>query len=400
MALKKYDVIIAGASFVGMSMALALAQLPLRIALLEAREMTLPDSDDVDQRGLALSAVSQRIFQGLGLWPSLADRACPIASVHVSQQGQLGRTLIDAKEEQAPALGYVVPAFHLLTVLREQVLAQDNIDFLCPAPVSEISQHAEHVTVTYGEEKITAPLLIAADGQRSMIRKQLNIAVDAHDYQQDAIVTNVRLGRSHQQRAYERFTPQGILAMLPLSDQRSVSILSVDRGRASELLNLPDHDYLAHLQQLFGYRLGRLQAISKRQTHPLTMQVAQSVVADRVVLLGNAAQSLNPVAAQGFNLGLRDCAALATLLKRNLRDVGASEVLRDYQDARKVDVTRIRRLSDGLAHVFNSSLAPLAMARGAGLLAMDCLPMVKSEFANLAMGNNVLDSPLAAGLPL
>ncbi|NND60235.1 MAG: 2-octaprenyl-6-methoxyphenyl hydroxylase, partial [Gammaproteobacteria bacterium] len=272
-----------------------------------------------------------------------------------------------------------------------------------PATVDEVSQDDELVTLTVstgGElRKITARLLVVADGARSATREKLGIAAATTEYGQHALIANVTPQQAHRNVAYERFTPDGPLAFLPMSNGRCSVVWTQKPEASTQVLELDDHAFLGALQAAFGYRLGTLQKTGKRFAYPLSLVQAQRIVSGRAVVIGNAAHGLHPVAGQGFNLGLRDVAALAEVIADS-DDPGRRSTLRRYRRWRAADHKRVINFTDGLVRLFGSDLGPVRAARGAGLVAMNLLRGPRALLARQSMGLSGKLPRLARGVPL
>jgi len=406
-----YDVVIAGGGLVGGSLALALSGTGCRVALIEA---VPPESDaqpSFDDRTLALSRGSQRILEQLGLWSRLVDNTWSVRQIHVSQQGAFGTALIDAAEQGIDELGFVIKSRELGQALWQQLREQSELDLLCPARVTATDSGQDVRTVAIetdaGSRTLRTRLLVVADGARSKLRTALGVSAAERDYEQVAVVANVQIdpGRSGH-RAYERFTSEGPLALLPGADGLYTAVLARHSDDVEEVMAMPDGELLALLQELIGFRLGRLQRIGKRQAYPLSLVTAERIITERAVMIGNAAHGLHPVAAQGFNLGLRDVAALAETLAdarhagSGSLDAGSPELLQAYADWRGKDQRKVVDFTDGLIRLFGVSGAAASAVRGISLNAFDILPPVKRELARQTMGLAGRMSRLARGLPL
>lgn len=403
---ERFDLLIVGAGPVGASLALALDGQGLRIAMVEARPLGDPGQPSFDDKALALSLASVRILDSLGLWSRLEPEAGAIRSVHVSQQGRLGRTRLTAEDIGEPFLGQVVPARALGACLTDALRDAADVTLFNPASLASLQPGPDTTGVVLaeegGERRVETSLVVGADGSRSRVATLLGVEQERTDYGQVAVATNVTVDEAHRGRAYERFTPAGPLALLPLQGQRMGLVWAGPPDFAEELLSLSDEAFLERLQSAFGFRLGRFRRVGERKRYPLAASRARSVTAPRAVLMGNAAQTLHPVAAQGFNLGLRDVAALAeTLLEARSRgrDHGSDAVLARYADWRAADTRRTGRMTHALVRLFDRELAPLAHARGLGLMALDLVPRARTAFARRAMGLEGHVSRLARGLP-
>jgi 2-octaprenyl-6-methoxyphenol hydroxylase len=404
------DILIAGGGMVGASLASALARLPLKVALVEAVPFASEGQPSFDDRTVALSRSSQAILDTLGLWPSLASQVFPIRSIHVSERGRLGTSVINADEEGVPALGYVAASRILGATLWAGLAGRDNLDLHCPAKVVRVEPGAEAVRAWLagpdGERELRARLLVVADGARSILRTQLGVEARFRPYGQSAIVGNVAVtDRRWPDRAFERFTPEGPLALLPAGPGRRAFILTRRTDEAPGVAALPEPEFLALLQDTFGFRLGRFSGLGRRQVYPLELVTAERLTGPRFVLVGNAAHSMHPVAGQGYNLGLRDVAFLAETVADHFRagrsaDPGGAEVLAAYLDRRRRDQRNVVSFTDGLIRLFGDGRPGMATARGLGLLAFDLVPGAKAFLARETMGLGGRLSRLARGLPL
>jgi 2-octaprenyl-6-methoxyphenol hydroxylase len=393
------DVAIAGGGMVGLSLAAALAELSLDVVVIEP---VAPESDEqpsFDSRTTALSSGSRHVLEGIGAWASLAARATPIRRIHVSERGIFGTATLDAGEQGLAALGYTIENRLLGQALRKRVAAFPRIR-LCPARVAGLEPGADTMRLsTDTGETIEARLLVAADGAQSAVRSALGIGASTAEYGQHAVIAHVDTTRFHDNTAFERFTENGPLAVLPIAEGRSAIVWTLAPEAAGRVLALPDHAFLDELQQAFGLRLGRFTRVGRRQAYPLALTQAERLTAPRAAVLGNAAQSLHPVAGQGFNLALRDVAMLAELVAEG-GDPGAPALLDRYADWRTPDREAVVRFTDALVRGFRLPLGPLRRARGQGLLLFDLLRPVKREFARRTMGLAGRQPRLVRGLPL
>lgn len=386
-----YDVAIVGGGMVGASLACALSGTPLRVALIEAVTAESDQQPSYDDRGLSLSLASHRILAGLSLWPSLAPAATPIEHIHISDRGRFGFVRLHAKDLGLPALGYVVLARELGRALLQGVNDAPNVEFLCPARVVAAQPGANSVQLQLQDDcpvgSLDCRLLVVADGTRSPLRDTLGMAVSGRDFHQTAIVATVTPQRSHDNWAFERFTDTGPLALLPLGDGLCVLVHAVPTAQARDWLELDDEDFLTGVQARLGRRLGRLLKVGSRKSYPLLRKEARDQIQGRVLLLGNAAHTLHPNGAQGFNLGLRDVAGLAEhLTAAGMTDPGSGQLLQDYADSRRADQRRTGRFTDGLAALFYNNNPAKVVLRDAGMLLTDLLPGLKKEIMRLGMG--------------
>ena len=405
---KNYDVIIVGGGMAGASLACALADTGIRIAIIEAVPWQSDQQPSYDVRTISLSHGSRLIYETMGIWQQISPQAmCPINSIHISDRGHPGLTHLDRKDAGVEALGYVVENRALGAALMNRLETLGHVDLISPATVSEVEIGEDFATLfcTAEDEKliVQGKLVVIADGGRSGLRDKLNFQTSVDDYQQTAIVCNVTPGKSHQHCAYERFTPSGPLAMLPMNDNRCWCVWAVDGEDVDEFCSLPDEQFLARLQQEFGDRLGRFRRAGKRYAYPLARNRVDRSISSRVVLVGNAAHTVHPVAAQGFNLGLRDVTWLAEVVAAahaGQQDIGMLEVLQGYEDIRARDTKRVTGFTHAMIKIFTSQLPPVIAGRNAGLLVTDMVPEFKHALLKRTMGLTGRQSRLARGLPL
>ena len=401
-----YDLLIIGGGMVGASLACAVAESGLRIGLVEAHAFDSDSHPGYDARSLALAYGSRLIFEGLGVWQGMAE-ATPICHIHISDRGRPGFARINAKELGFDALGYVAEARLIGAALMTRLNSLNGIDLLCPAKLEsvELYNDAAHITLLCNDQyfEVTAKLVVAADGAQSQVRRQLGIDALRWDYDQSAIIANVSPERPHQNTAFERFTDNGPMALLPLDHERCALICTAPTAATKDLLALTDEAFIRQLQQRFGERLGRFLKVGRRQAYPLYMTKSREQIRPRVAIIGNAAQTLHPIAGQGFNLGLRDVAVLAEIIvdatKTGL-DIGHSSVLNAYADWRRWDRRRTIAFTDGLARLFINPLAPLRVARNLGLIVLDLFLPTKRFLAQQAMGLGGKLPRLTRGMPL
>ena len=402
-----YDMIIVGGGMVGASLAISLAHSGMRLALIEAYTPGAESQPSYDDRAIALAYGTRRIFEATGVWPSLAEVAEPIRDIHVSDRGHFGFTRLSAADEGVPALGHVVTARELGRVLLHQMRQDASLEVIAPARVISFEDRGGQVRVEIERDglmsSIECRLLVAADGGNSSIREQLDVPVQRWEYGQSAVVTNITPAQPHRNVAYERFTDSGPVALLPMTEQRCAVVWTVRDEHLDSVLALDDDAFLSAFQERFGYRLGRFLRVGKRAAYPLSLVRARKSVRGRVAVIGNAAHTLHPIAGQGFNLGIRDVAALAEVVDSVFKaggDIGAAENLALYEGWRSAEQRNVALATDALARLFSNPLVAVRLGRNLGLLAMDLLPGAKHSLARAAMGMLGRQPRLARGVPL
>lgn len=389
-----FDVLIVGGGMVGASFACALADSGLAVGMVEAVPFAAPDQPSYDERTTALSWGTRRLFESLGLWTGLAAEAAPIRHLHVSERGRFGMTRVHHDDYGVEALGYVLPNRVLGRTLYRRLEALANVRIISPARFAGLTRDDDGVSVTIVDEheterRLRTRLLVGADGARSRVREALGIAAETRDYHQKAIVTTVRPQRDPAGTAFERFAPDGPLAILPRSGESCAVVWTLPSGRADALLDADTGTFLAELQAAFGYRLGRLSTPGERFAYPLIRLVAVDPTAARALLVGNAGHNLHPAAAQGFNLAMRDVMVLARLLRTAARrgiDPGDADLLAEWRAARQADQRRVSEFTDRIVRIFSNRVPGLGPARSLGLLGLELLPSIKHDMARRSMG--------------
>jgi len=402
-----YDLVIVGGGLVGASLAIALSGRDLRIAVVESSVPSERNQSThgYDDRAIALSYGSARVFEGMGVWSKIALQAEPIRHIHVSDRGHFGFAQLDAHQEGVPALGYVVTARQIGQVLLSTLSRCKDVELIAPAKVVGLQVEENQARVSLKQEsqvtELNAKLVVAADGGNSFIRDLLNIKTRRWDYGQHAVVANITPDRAHQGVAYERFTQSGPVALLPMQGDRCALVWTLAEDRVDEVMALDDADFLDAFQERFGFRLGRFNRVGTRLQYPLSLVRALEPVRSRVALIGNAAHTLHPIAGQGFNLGVRDIAALAEVIAQADRsDIGHSEVLMRYASWRGRDQQGVSLATDALVRLFTNPLSLVGFVRNMGLLTLDALPFARRSFARAAMGQAGKLPRLARGLSL
>lgn len=396
------QVIIVGGGMVGLSLSLMLAKANIAVKLLEAVKYPNYDDQNVapyhssfDARNTALSRRSVQIYQKLGLWDALQQHATPILQVHITEQGSFGKARLVAEQEKVESFGQVIENAWLGRVLLTKVRQQPLIELIDGVKVTALAQDAEqvHIEAQRGDEllKLESKLLIAADGRDSFCRQAIGVGVDVHDYDQVAIVTTVQTSKPHEQVGFERFSALGPLALLPLPGEYRRSVVwPVKKGTEDEWLGEEnDQHFLSALQQTYGDRAGKFEKTGKRFSYPLSQVLAHKQAVGRVILMGNAAHTIHPVAGQGFNLCLRDADVLLRYLVNQLSasdDIGNPDNLLAYEQARLSDQQRVIKFCDTVVRGFSNQNPLLKLIRNTGLIAFDVIPGVKPLVANYAMG--------------
>lgn len=383
---------IIGGGLVGASLALALQDGARArgwcIHLIEPFEPGHEYQPSYDARSTALSYGTRLIYQRLGLWEHIAERAEPILRIHVSERGSFGAARLDCTREGVEALGYVVEnawiGHCLWQALDDQVVIRH-----CPAEVERLEPGATGYRLSFTDgQQLECDLTVLADGGRSGLREQLGIQVSRRPYGQTALIANITPGKPHGGLAFERFTEDGPMALLPLQDDRCALVWTRSQADAARLAQAQAHEavFLGELQEAFGYRLGALQQVGARHLYPLTLIEAEEQVRSGLVVLGNAAHSLHPIAGQGYNLSLRDVEALSVALLRSDAALGDLAVLQEYARRQRFDQRVTVGFSDQVTRLFGDSGRLVAAGRNLGLLGLDLMPAAKRWFARQAMG--------------
>lgn len=408
-----FDIIIAGGGLSGTLAALSLSQIkksdgePLSIAIVEATKATKPSSSsknapsaDFDARVLALSHGSMQYLKALGLSPELSGIAATIDNIHISDRGHYGKARLSAHEHDVTAVGYVIEMVQLGKTLSTSLENYTNISWYCPDKISAIEWQVDRVSVQLASEKLlSANLLLACDGGQSSCRQFAQIGARVKDYQQSAIIANVSMQKAHKNRAFERFTEQGPIALLPLLDHQSGSsedhhykcsiVWTLNSSQGRDIAQLNAQEFASAFEQAFGSWLGKITKVGKRTLYPLNLVLADAQIYHRTVLVGNASHTLHPIAGQGFNLGLRDVEQLTQLIAQavNNNECYASlSLLTQYAEQRKKDHQQVIALTDSLVTLFSNQLPPLVVGRNIGLKVLNYLTPFKKAFTNKTMG--------------
>ncbi|MGH8182855.1 MAG: FAD-dependent monooxygenase [Rhodanobacteraceae bacterium] len=427
---ERSDILIVGGGLVGTSLALALDAIGREVALVEAAlpHVAAPASDDND-RNLVLARASVNALKVLGVWPQLEASAGTIRRVEVSRAGEFGRVRMSADEVGVDALGRVVPGRVLAAALEQRLIACKHVHRLVPAKLEKLEPvHADstqagtgrpphppnasrlppspptrlggegwgegvpraagwraRIATADGEREIEARLVVGADGSDSVVRAQVGVAARQHDYAQILFVCTVACERDIPDCAFERFTDNGPVALLPLPNQRRGLVLTVAAERHDEVAAMDDVTFVALAQQRFGWKLGRLSRPGRRFPHRIRCVLADALTAPRAALVGNAAQTVHPIGAQGFNLGLRDALTLAELIA-GADDPGASSLLNEYASRRQPDREGVLAFSHGLVSLACLAQPALAPLRSLAMLALDAAPPLRRVVARHGMG--------------
>lgn len=394
----KVDITILGAGMAGASLVHLLAPARaagLSIALIDRQPLSW-DKDDSDRppsfdgRATALSWGTRQILEELDIWNSIAPYVCSIDHIQVSDEGRFGQAQLHANEQNTEALGYIIENHRLGQGLLAGLNDSDKLHVMAPNCAETVRMTAEGAELILDDgRKLTTKLLIMADGGRSPLPRQLGIEQSRKDYGAQALVTQVKCEKPHDHWAYERFSSDGPIAFLPLNKDEYAVVWTLSDDEIDDVLALADDVLTERLQARVGYRVGKISAIGERLTYPLALVKSSEQVRRSLVLLGNAAHSLHPVAGQGFNLTLRDAAALAEHLNRAAmqgQDVGSLEVLEAYLQQQSADQRNTIAASDLLPRIFGSKVPAVALLRDAGLLTMAAAPVARRLFARHAMG--------------
>lgn len=398
-----YDIAVVGGGLTGVTLACALSGTGLRIALIEAVAFDAPPDANMKARNIALAWGTRVMFDALGLWSAMADDATAIERLHVSQAGHFGRVMVDASEYDLPALGYVVPNLSMIAALRRQLPNLSQVETIAPARFESLrytDDDAVELTIddNGSSRSLTTRLVIGADGTHSKVRQALEIGARFDDYQQSAVVTRIRTERPLAGCAYERFTPQGPIAILPFIKETAAVVWTVPSEQAQQLLALGDEAFMQTFERHFGQRLGQLASAGPRGAFPLARMLCDQAWAHRAALIGNAGHSLHPAAAQGFNLAIRDALGLAANLREQQQlqgeqfDPGQDDWLAAWAENRRPDQHRVANFTDRIVRLFSNHVPGLGHARGAGLFGLSLAPGIRRDMAHRSMGMALLDS--------
>ncbi|WP_417883839.1 2-octaprenyl-6-methoxyphenyl hydroxylase [Vibrio rumoiensis] len=392
--MKCYDIAIIGAGMAGATLALAvdrLCQGQLTIAVIEAYEMNEQDAHPgFDSRAIALSFGTVGILKQLDLWHRFEEFVTAITDIEISDRGHLGLADITAQQEHVESLGYVVELENVGRIYQQALHNCQAIDYFCPLKVTNIERTVEKVTVSLTDgQVIDTRLLVAADGALSESCQQLNIPLKEIDFEQFAVIANVTTEIKPQGRAFERFTQTGPVAFLPMSEGRSSVVWCMPEDRAKRMMNVDEATLIDALQKDFGWRLGKITKVGMPACYPLLLRYRESMVSHRFAIIGNAAQTLHPIAGQGFNLGIRDVMSLAEevgIAYQANGDVGCYSMLSRYRQRRELDRNQTMSLTSSLVHCFSNHWPAMRVGRNLGLLAINYLPYIKQPIVKRTMG--------------
>jgi len=411
-----FDVVISGGGLSGSLMALSLADLKktdgnlLSIAIVEAIKPNLDSDDDAgplfDDRVLALSHGSSSYLKKMGVWQHLSSDACAIEKIDISDKGHYGKARLEAQKHGVSALGYVIEMALIGKGLLKELTSKPNVHWYSPNKIADINwqlnnqsneqinDRNDKVEVKLdSEQSLQTSLLLACDGANSPCRKLAGIDISHSDYQQVALIANVATKKAHNNKAFERFTKFGPLAMLPLSELNGESrcslVWTMSPEQSEGILALPESEFKSQLELAFGSWLGAITHVGKRDVYPLVLLQAQQQTYHRMALIGNASHTIHPIAGQGFNLGLRDVQKMSALIENSLNektDIGSFALLTEYSNERQKDQKQVIELTDSLVTLFANDLLPLVAGRNIGLKVMNYLSPLKSTLVNKLMG--------------
>ena len=364
----------------------------IQIALIEATDITPSQVNEFDDRVLALSHGSVEYLRALNVWQLMSDDATAINDIHISDRGHYGKARVSAKDHQVEALGYVLPLSSIANGLLAALKTSDAITWLTNTKIENLDIQQDQTTIKLVDGKsVNTKLVIACDGGQSMCRQAANIATHQRDYQQWAVIANVTTEHAHHNRAFERFTEHGPIAMLPMSGQQCSLVWTLPPEQAQHIKALSDDEFCLALEQAFGSWLGEITGTSRRSIFPLALVQAERQIYHRMALVGNASHTIHPIAGQGFNLGLRDVKVLADLLAElqlnsDSSDLGTASLLNQYQVLRESDQQAVIKLTDSMVTLFSNDLPPLVAGRNIGLKVMNYLSPLQQAFVNKTMG--------------
>lgn len=377
----------------GATLALAISSLTQGRLLVHLIEATSPEDfthPGFDARAIALAQGTCQQLSAIGVWSVMANCATPITDIHVSDRGHAGSVNLNAKHYGVEALGQVVELHDAGQRLFSLLSKAPGVHLHCPARVVTVNRRADSASVTLDNgETLEARLLVAADGSNSTLAQACGIRWQRESYQQVGVIANITTSLPHGGRAFERFTEHGPLALLPMSKGRSSLVWCHPIEKQAEVKGWSDEQFLFELQQAFGWRLGKMLQTGARHSYPLQLLTASGHISHRLALVGNAAQTLHPIAGQGFNLGLRDVMTLSETLAeawQQQQDIGSYQILSRYQQRRQPDQRATVGITDGLVRLFANRYTPLVAGRNLGLMAMERIPPLRDAFTRRTLG--------------
>jgi len=382
-------VLIVGGGLVGASLAIALDAAGIEAVMVEAAAPRIGEQPSYDERNLALARATVNGLAAIGVWPHVSAQATPIRHIHVTRAGEFGSVRMDADRHGVDAMGWTLPARELGAGLLRRLDECRHLTRLAPARLEALEPTSSgwraRISTPDGVTDLDTPLLVGADGTASFVRDRLGIAAERHDYGQTLFVCTVTPERDHAHRAYERFADDGPVALLPLSGRRCGMVLTVPREEADAVASLDNEAFIALAQQRFGWRLGRLSRPGRRHPYAIQRVASKELIGPRAVLVGNAAQTVHPIGAQGFNLGLRDALTLAELVA-DADDPGSEALLERYAARRAADREGTMTMSHGLVQLACLAQPLLGPLRSMAMLAFDRLPPLQRLMARRGMG--------------
>ncbi len=388
--LSSADVLIVGGGPVGGTLACALSAAGMEVIAVDQADPAAGLDAGFDGRASSIALGSQRILDALGLWAGMEPHAAPIRHIRVSEGESPLFLHYDERDTGGPPFGYMVENRFIRKALFDRVPTLDTVRLFAPARVAGLERSASGVEARLADgRRISARLIVGADGRASGVRAGAGIRVTGWPYRQTAIVCTVAHERPHDFVAHEHFLPTGPFAVLPLLGNRSSIVWTERKDLAPAIMALDEAEFLAELEHRFGDYLGRLRVVGPRWSYPLSLQHAETAIALRLALVGDAAHAMHPIAGQGLNMGLRDVAALTEVLAEARRlglDIGADTVLERFQRWRRFDNTLMLAMTDGLNRLFSNAIGPVRLARGLGLAAVNRMPPLKRLFVRSAMG--------------
>jgi 2-octaprenyl-6-methoxyphenol hydroxylase len=384
------DVLIVGGGPVGGTLACALSAAGMEVVAVDQADPAAGLDAGFDGRASSIALGSQRILDALGLWAGMEPHAAPIRHIRVSEGDSPLFLHYDERDTGGPPFGYMVENRFIRKALFDRIPTLDTVRLLAPARVRGLERSGSGVEARLADgRRISARLIVGADGRASGVRAGAGIRVTGWPYRQTAIVCTVAHERPHDFVAHEHFLPTGPFAVLPLLGNRSSIVWTERKDLAPAIMALDEAEFLAELERRFGDYLGRLTVVGPRWSYPLSLQHAETAIALRLALVGDAAHAMHPIAGQGLNMGLRDVAALTEVLAEARRlglDIGAHTVLERFQRWRRFDNTVMLAMTDGLNRLFSNAIGPVRLARGLGLAAVNRMPPLKRLFVRSAMG--------------